>query len=97
MEIVSVIGRVLFKHFSRTDGELLEKPIFGGFVLFYAVVFDELWYNRRDNLDAALPAKPFCPKLAWQGKTDSVGNVVTGGGAAVAARYDWRKRNDYVI
>lgn len=28
-------------------------------------------------------SEPFCPKLAWLGKTDSVENVVTGGGGAV--------------
>ena len=40
----------------------------------------DLCYNDSVDLSAA---GPFCPKLAWIGKTDSVGNVVTGGGAAV--------------
>jgi hypothetical protein len=54
MEIVSVIGSDLFKYFSRPDGAFIDKPIFAGSALFYDVVFEELCYNGRDHLDAAL-------------------------------------------
>lgn len=71
MEIVSVIGSDLFKYFSRRNDAFLDKPIFAGVALFYAVVFTGLWYNDSDIL-CGVAAGSVAARYDWRLMNDHV-------------------------